>query len=510
MRRICLLIVPVLLFSCGGEEASTDSNTVEEVESDTSSQEVLDEGDVEEAVGVSDWGNEDYYTAEAMLDGPDEWFYVVEPRNGESLPEFEVLHIVPYNYDENDVGMRLWMMKIMEEDFKLYGPYNEHTGLVRVFYDESKEHEMVSFQTIEGKVDGRVDLLTPDGSSMIERNYSDGKWMSSDLEMASVNWSFRQESSELMINDPQFGIKEQEDGSRTVNLLQSKLIDHHGDNNLYRIIQKASFQNPFKVNGKVMNGTIQAFLSPKHPILDTYYILPFTDGYLDGEIMIYNSWGELELHERFEMGELTETIFQLEYGDGVAKPIIYLYPEKEQAISVELDFDGRLTHTYPAYPEDGWKVWAKPDGTLFDEKGKEYYALYWEGQERESFQVEEGFVVPGKKSAEFLETSLEILGLNRREANEFIVYWLPKLENNPYNLIHFSSTQYEEMAALTVTPQPETVIRVMMVYQPLQEPMDIPQQNLFDLRKERKGFTLVEWGGTKIEDFEGGAERTVQ
>jgi len=71
------------------------------------------------------------------------------------------------------------------------------------------------------------------------------------------------------------------------------------------------------------------------------------------------------------------------------------------------------------------------------------------------------------------------------------------MENNTYNLIHFSSRQYEEMAKLNISPKPETIIRVMMVFQPLEIPIDIPQQNLFDLRKERKGFTVVEWGGSK-------------
>ena len=496
MKRFCLFIVPILMISCSGEEASSDSNSSEESQSEELSQEENWEEEDEEAVGIADWENENYYTAKAMLDGPDEWFYVIDPEG--ELPEFEVLHIIPDNSYGNNEGKQLWMVKIMEEDFKLYEPYDQHTGLVRVFYDEYKTYEMTSFQTSNGKVNGEVDLRNTNGETIIKREYSVGKWVSSEKELASVNWSFRQDESHLMINDPEFGIEKHDDGSRTVNLLQSMLYDQHKDNNLYRIIEKASFGLPFKVNDEVMNGELYAFLPPKHPILDTYYILRFKDGYLDGEIMIYNDWGELELHERFEDGELVETIYQLEYGDGVAKPIIYLYPEKEQVVSVELDFDGRLTHTYPAYPNNGWKVLAKPDGTLFDEKGKEYYALYWEGQEREEFTIDEGFVVPGDQSAEFLEKSLDILGLSRREANEFIVYWLPKLENNPYNLIHFSSDQYEEMAELKITPTPETLIRVMMVYQPLELPIDLPQQNLYDLRKERKGFTVVEWGGAEL------------
>ena len=53
------------------------------------------------------------------------------------------------------------------------------------------------------------------------------------------------------------------------------------------------------------------------------------------------------------------------------KPIIYLYPTEETAVSVKLNYKGTLTHTYPAYPEKGWQVRAEPDGTLWDAKGME-------------------------------------------------------------------------------------------------------------------------------------------
>ena len=75
------------------------------------------------------------------------------------------------------------------------------------------------------------------------------------------------------------------------------------------------------------------------------------------------------------------------------KPIIYLYPEKTQEIEVQLDYDGKLTHTYPKYT-GGWKVTANPDGTLFDAKNQEYYALYWEGKPNKDYTIDEGFLVP--------------------------------------------------------------------------------------------------------------------
>lgn len=179
------------------------------------------------------------------------------------------------------------------------------------------------------------------------------------------------------------------------------------------------------------------------------------------------------------------------------KPVIYLYPEKVENIKVKIDYVGEITHSYPKY-KDGWDVRVHPDGSIYDETGKEYYALFWEGVRNNTYKLDSGFVINGKKTISFLENSLSTLGLNRREINEFIIYWLPQLENNNYNLIHFSSEEYESSAKLEITPEPDTIIRVMMVFQSLDEYVEIPKQNLDLLRKERIGFTVVEWGGTEL------------
>ena len=177
------------------------------------------------------------------------------------------------------------------------------------------------------------------------------------------------------------------------------------------------------------------------------------------------------------------------------KPVIYLYPEATTAVSVRLDYDGQLTCTYPTY-ENGWAVTAAPDGTLTDAKGQTYNYLYWEGETAAEYDLTEGFCVAGADTAAFLEDALTQLGLTRREANEFIVYWLPQMEDNPYNLITFQQEAYTEAAKLTVTPAPDSILRVFMTWKPLTEPVDIPAQELPTF--ERHGFTVVEWGGAKV------------
>lgn len=179
-----------------------------------------------------------------------------------------------------------------------------------------------------------------------------------------------------------------------------------------------------------------------------------------------------------------------------AKPVVYLYPETETAVTVTLDYDGELTCTYPAY-ENGWTVTAQPDGTLTDAAGQTYNYLYWEGVSDAEYDFSRGFCVPGRDTAAFLEDALAQLGLTRQEANEFIVYWLPRMESSAYNLIAFQSTAYTEHAVLSVSPEPDSVLRVFMAWRPLDAPIDIPEQPLpaFD----RTGFAVVEWGGAEVQ-----------
>ena len=177
------------------------------------------------------------------------------------------------------------------------------------------------------------------------------------------------------------------------------------------------------------------------------------------------------------------------------KPVIYLYPETETRVTVKLDLSGELTCAYPAY-DGGWTVTAAPDGTLTDEHGQTYNYLYWEGEGTEAYDFSKGFCVAGSDTAAFLEDALDRLGLTRREANEFLVYWLPRMQDNPYNLIAFQQEAYTESAKLTVSPRPDSVLRVFMAWKPLARPVDIPAQILPGF--ERRGFTLVEWGGAEV------------
>ena len=218
-----------------------------------------------------------------------------------------------------------------------------------------------------------------------------------------------------------------------------------------------------------------------------YVKLPVTDRMV--------SFNLANLTDAYYFGYYDPTIqnFYYEFLGGYAKPVIYLYPENTTDVSVRVDLDGELTCTYPDY-RDGWNVTAYPDGTLIDKlTGKEYYCLYWEGESAAEWDMSRGAVVSGSDTAAFLEEKLAEIGLSARERNEFIIYWLPRMQDNRYNYITFHTDDYSAAVPLEVTPQPDSVLRVFMVYAAVPEYFETQPQHFGGF--ERNGFTLVEWGG---------------
>lgn len=182
----------------------------------------------------------------------------------------------------------------------------------------------------------------------------------------------------------------------------------------------------------------------------------------------------------------------------VAKPVIYLYPKQAQAINVKLNLEGYLTTTYPKY-NNGWSVTAYPNGKIINHNdNKEYSYLFWEGIDNNAkYDLSSGFIVKGSESAEFLQSKLADLGLNPKEYNEFIVYWLPHMQDNEYNLIHFATKEeYDNRSVLNITPKPDSILRVFMVLKKVDSNTMVKPQELKPFT--RNGFTVIEWGGANL------------
>ena len=179
------------------------------------------------------------------------------------------------------------------------------------------------------------------------------------------------------------------------------------------------------------------------------------------------------------------------------KPVIYLYPEEPMDISVQLNFkDTKFTTIYPKFNgKNTWNVHAQPNGDIYI-KDKTYPYLFWEADSYAEQETNEGFIVTDEEAEKFLEEKLTILGLNDNEKTDFITFWLPVLLRNKLSLCSFQSQKFFNNLELNVTPKPDTMIRVFLSIKKLDALTNIKEQKL--LSNERKGFTLVEWGGSSF------------
>ena len=179
------------------------------------------------------------------------------------------------------------------------------------------------------------------------------------------------------------------------------------------------------------------------------------------------------------------------------KPVIYLYPTEPLDISVRLSIkDSKFSAVYPRFNgKNTWNVHAKPNGEI-SIKDKKYPYLFWESHSYVNQETNEGFVVKDEDAEKFLEEKLEILGLNEKEKTDFITYWLPVLLRNKLSICTFQTEKFFKNFELDITPKPDSLIRIFLTIKKIDAPINIKEQKLKSV--ERKGYTVIEWGGSNI------------
>lgn len=181
-------------------------------------------------------------------------------------------------------------------------------------------------------------------------------------------------------------------------------------------------------------------------------------------------------------------------GAEMGKPVIYLYPKTTTQVSVNVVPTNGISVSEPAIGR-GWNVIANTTGQLFNlADSKSYPYLFWEGFAANFRTPTEGFVVAKADVKKLFDDKLAILGMNAKETADFEEYWLPKLSEKPYYFITFiAQSDLDKYAPLTVSPKPDSVIRVFFDYKGLDKKTAVVEQKL--TRVTRSGFSVVEWGG---------------
>jgi hypothetical protein len=180
------------------------------------------------------------------------------------------------------------------------------------------------------------------------------------------------------------------------------------------------------------------------------------------------------------------------------KPVIYLYPQQTMKVDVKLELQGNFLFTYPEYG-NGWSVTAHPDGSM-ETGGKTYNYLFWDGEVNLNNVKRSGaFEVPKKDLVAFLEEKLGKMGLNSREIQDFITYWVPRMNANDVNIVSFVFNEdYDAIAKMNISPTPDAIFRVFMIWQKGGGVSDMKHKGQGLPSFRRDGFTVVEWGGGEV------------
>jgi hypothetical protein len=171
------------------------------------------------------------------------------------------------------------------------------------------------------------------------------------------------------------------------------------------------------------------------------------------------------------------------------KPAIYLYPGAPMDVQVRVVPNGIFTETIPEYG-NGWSVHATPDG-LIDGR---YPYLFYETLSLGRFDSDRGWVVRADRLGWWFDENLPRLGLNPNEASEMRDYWVSSLgKDGYYKVVLFDDAMLERFSRLDIDPKPDTQIRVILGFKHLDGPTAIAPPEI--VSPQRKGFTVVEWGG---------------
>lgn len=202
-----------------------------------------------------------------------------------------------------------------------------------------------------------------------------------------------------------------------------------------------------------------------------------------GLMIIKNASGERFVYVRGQYG----------MNGGCAKPVVYLYPQMTMSVNVRVG--ANVTVSDPQYTTSGWQnVVARPDGQLAY-GGTTYDLLFWEGTGYGEYPgITSGTVVKRADAAATIRRQLAQQGLNAKETADFMAFWEGKIPNKPYiRLTWLNTADMNALAPLSISPKPDTVIRVFLDMEGFDRPILLPAQVLTSV--QRSGFTVVEWGG---------------
>jgi hypothetical protein len=175
----------------------------------------------------------------------------------------------------------------------------------------------------------------------------------------------------------------------------------------------------------------------------------------------------------------------------VYKPNIYIYPKENMDLSVKLLFPkgGKILTSIPEYGA-AWNVSVDTNGLINDT----YTYLFYESNQPDIWQREYGWIIQADDLEAFFRQNMTDYGFKGREIDDFIDYWIPRLNEYPFYLIYpQTKTIIDDVIELEFSKQPEYILRLFYViegHDQYPEQLYAPEIPAFS----RDGYFVTEWG----------------
>lgn len=197
---------------------------------------------------------------------------------------------------------------------------------------------------------------------------------------------------------------------------------------------------------------------------------------------------ELTAYNEADSNKITDTV--LVNWSQVDKPNIYLYPDSNIDISVELEFlqGGEVIKSIPDY-NNSWCVSIDTLG-IIDNK---YDYLFYESIQPDVWQYETGWCIKKDSLNNFFYTNMKRCNFSEKEISDFTTYWIPRLTDSEYYKIYPQyNSQIDKVIQLNFSIQPDNIFRLFYGVIGSDDYVKIEEPQINKIN--RNGFTVVEWG----------------
>ena len=230
------------------------------------------------------------------------------------------------------------------------------------------------------------------------------------------------------------------------------------------------------------------------------------------------TWSQLE-HEDGEINVIARV------SQVAGKPVIRVYSDTGLGMEISLALNSNWSDvlTYPRANKSEsadeeevqlkWNVRVNPRDACGDHSSiiehqqvdngvwRKYSYLFWEASAMNGFSISvaNASCVPSAElSNGLLQDALVAQGLSTDEATEMATHWLPDMTKKEFVLVEFlSREQIDDSMKLTVSPIPDTIHRVFMLFRPTDTKHSCEHGLVTSpaISVSREGCTVVEWGG---------------